>query len=70
MATLRKQKKVAALNRDNHQEQPSKNASRDTNVPVDLYEVKEDCITQISEEIETKGTKKLSPVLVRQEAFC
>ena len=56
MATLRNKRKLAAINRDNHEEYPGDNQARDTNVP----RVQEDYITQVSEEIEGRVTEKLS----------
>ena len=47
---------MAALNKENCEEHPSSNLAQNSNVPRS----QEDYITQISEEIEGKVTKKLS----------
>ena len=56
MATFRNKRELAALNGDNDEEHPRNNQARDTNVPRN----QEDNITQVSEEIEVRVTKKLS----------
>ena len=55
MAT-RNKRKLAALNKENCDEHPSSNLARNSNVPRS----QEDYITQVSEEIEGRVTKKLS----------
>ena len=49
-------KKIAAINRDNHEEHPINKQGRDTSVP----RRQDDYITQVLEEIEGRVTKKLS----------
>ena len=56
MATLRNKKKLAALNKENCEEHPRSNLEQNSNVPRS----QEDYLTQVSEEIEGKVTKKLS----------
>ena len=56
MATLRNKKKLAALNKENCEEHPRNNMAQNSNVPRS----QEGYITQISEEIEGRVTKKLS----------
>ena len=56
MAALRKKKKLAALNKEDWEEHPRSNLAQTSNVPRS----QEDYITQISEEIEGRVTKKLS----------
>ena len=63
MATLRKKREVAALNKENCQEHPRSNLAQNSNVPRS----QEDYITQISEEIEFKMTRKSSHELSRTE---
>ena len=55
MAT-RNKRKLAALNDENCEEHPKSNLAKDSNVPRS----QEDYITQVSEEIEGRVTKKLS----------
>ena len=55
MAT-RNKKKLAALNRENCEEQPRSNLAQNSKVPRS----QEDYITQVSQEIEGRVTKKLS----------
>ena len=55
MAT-RNKKKLAALNKEKCEEHPRSNLTQNSNVPRS----QEDYITQISEEIEGRVTKKLS----------
>ena len=57
-------KKVAAINRDNHDELPRNNQSRDTNVPGN----QEAYIAEKSGENEGKVTKKLSQEFSRTES--
>ena len=56
MATLRNKRKLAAIDKENHEEHPQNSQARDTNVP----RIQEDYITQVSVEIEGRVTKKLS----------
>ena len=59
MVTLRNKRKLAALNKENCEENPS-NFAQNSNVPRS----QEDYITQVSEEIKGRVTKK---GLVRQK---
>ena len=63
MAALRNKRTLAAMNRENHEVILRSNRSRDTIV----LRIQEDCITQVSEEIEGKVTKKLFQELSRTE---
>ena len=63
MATLRKKRKLAALNKENYEELPRRNMAQNSNVPRS----QEDYVTQVSEEIERRVTKKLSQELSRME---
>ena len=63
MATLRNKKKLAALNKENCEEHPRSNLAQNSNVPRS----QEDYITQVSEEIESRVTKKLSQEFSRTE---
>ena len=63
MVTLRKKRQLAALNKENCEEHPRINLSQNSNVP----RAQEDCITQVSEEIEGRVTKKLSQEFRRTE---
>ena len=63
MATLRKKKKLAALNKENCEERPRSNLAQNSNVPRS----QEDYITQVSEEIEGRVTKKLLQEFSRTE---
>ena len=54
--TLRNIPKLASLNRENHEEHPSSNLAQNANVPRS----QKDYITQVSEKIESRLTKKLS----------
>ena len=56
MATLKNKKKLAALNKENCEEHPRSNLAQNPNVARS----QEDYITQVSEEIEGRVTKKLS----------
>ena len=56
MATLRFKWELVALHKKDHEEHPWSNLAKNTNVP----RTQEDYITQISEEIEVRVTKKLS----------
>ena len=63
MATLRLKRKLAALNKENCEELPRRNLAQNLNVPRS----QEDYITQVSEEIEGRVTKKLSQEFSRTE---
>ena len=65
MATLRKKPKLAGLTRETQEEHPKNGQSRNTSVP----RINEEYLTQISEEIEGRVTKKLSQEYSRTE-FC
>ena len=56
--TTGNKKKLAALNKENCEEHPRSNLAPNSNAPRS----QEDHITQVSEEIEAKVTKKLSKV--------
>ena len=56
MAILRNKRKLAALNKENCEELPRRNLAQNSIVPRS----QEDYITQVSEEIEGRITKKLS----------
>ena len=56
MATLRNKRKLAAVTRETQEENPKNGQSRNTSVP----RINEEYITQVSEEIEGRVTKKLS----------
>ena len=56
MATLRNKEKLAALNKENSEEDPRSNLAQNSNVPRS----QEDYITQVSKEVEGRVTKKLS----------
>ena len=62
MAT-RNKKKPAALNKENCEEHPSSNLVKNSSVPRS----QEDCITQVSQEIDGRVTKKLSQEYRRTE---
>ena len=64
MATLRKKRKLAAVTSETQEEHPRKGQSRNTSVP----RINEEYITQVSEEIEGRVTKKLSQELSRTES--
>ena len=64
LAILRKKTKLAALNKESHEEHPGSNRGRDTNVP----RTREDYITQVSEKIESRLTKKLSQEFSKTES--
>ena len=63
MATLRNKRKLAALIKENCEEHPSNNMAQNSNVPRS----QEDYITQVSEEIQGRVTKKLSQEFSRTE---
>ena len=62
MAT-RNKRKLATLNKENCEEHPRSNLVQNSNVPRS----QEDYITQVSEEIEGRVTKKLSQEIIRTE---
>ena len=64
MATLRNKRKLAAVTRETQEENPSNGQSRNTSVP----RINEEYITQVSEEIESRVTKKLSQEFSRAES--
>ena len=57
MATLRNKRKLAAVTKETQEEHPRNGQSRNTSVP----RINDEYITQVSEEIEGRVTKKLSP---------
>ena len=59
----RNKKKLAALNEENCEEHPRRNVAQNSNVPRS----QEDYITQVSEEIEGRVTKRLSKEFSRTE---
>ena len=61
--TTRNKRKLAALNKENCDEQPRSNLAQNSNAPRS----QEDYITQVSEEIEGSVTKRLSKELSRSE---
>ena len=63
MAILRNKEKYAALNKQNCKEHPRSNLAQISNVPRS----QEDYITQVSQEIEGRVTKKLSQEFSRTE---
>ena len=64
MATLRNKRKLAAVTRETQEENPRNGQSRNTSVP----RINEEYITQVSEEIESRVTKKLSQEFSRAES--
>ena len=64
MATLRNKRKLAAVTRETQEENPRNGQSRNTSVPG----INEECIKQVSEEIEGRITKKLSQEFNRIES--
>ena len=64
MATLRNKRKLAAVTRETQEEYPRNGQSRNTSVP----RINEEYITQVSEDIEGRVTKKLSQELSRTES--
>ena len=64
MATLRNKRKLAAVTRETQEENPRNGQSRNTSVP----RINEEYITQVSEEIEGRITKKLSREFSRIES--
>ena len=63
MAILRNKRKLAALNKEKCEEHPRSNMAQSSNVPIS----QEDYITQASEDIECRVTKKLSQEFSRTE---
>ena len=59
----RNKRKLAPLNKENCEEHPRTNLAQNSNVPRS----QEDYITQVSEEIEGRVTKKLSQEFIRTE---
>ena len=59
MATLRVKSKLAPVNRESQEEHPRNNLLRDTNT----HENNDEYITQISEEVQSRVTKKISKEL-------
>ena len=64
MATLRNKRKLAAVRRETQEEHPRNGQSRNTSVP----RINEEYITQVSEEIEGRVSKKLSQEFSRTES--
>ena len=64
MATLRNKQKLAAVTRETQEENPRNGQSRNTSIP----RINEEYITQVSEEIEGRITKKLSQEFNRIES--
>ena len=64
MATLRNKRKLAAVTREIQDENPRSGQSRNTSVP----RINEDYLTQLSDEIEGRITKKLSREFSRIES--
>ena len=64
MATLRNKRKLAAVKKETQEEHPRNGQSRNTSVP----RINEEYITQVSEEIESRVTEKLSQEFSRAES--
>ena len=64
MATLRNKRKLAAVTRETQEENPRNGQSRNTFFP----RINEEYITQVSEQIEGRVTKKLSQEFSRTES--
>ena len=64
MATLRNKRKLAAVTRETQEEHPRNGQSRNTSVP----RINEEYITQVSEQIEGRVTKKLSQEFSRTKS--
>ena len=64
MATLRNKRKLATVTRETQEENPRNGKSRNTSVP----RINEEYITQVSEEIEGRISKKLSQEFSRTES--
>ena len=56
MATVKKKRKLAAINGYNHEDHPRKNPACNAN----SFRIQEEYITRLSEDIEGRMTKKLS----------
>ena len=56
MGTLRRKRKLAAIDKNTHEDYPRKNEPRDTTVPGN----QEEYITEVSEKNEDRVTKELS----------
>ena len=63
MATLRNKRKLAVVTRETQEEHPRNGQSRNTSVP----RINEEYITQLSEEIEGRVSKKLSQEFSKTE---
>ena len=64
MATLRNKRKLAAVTRETQEENPRNGQSQNPSVP----RINEEYITQVSEQIESRVTKKLSQEFSRTES--
>ena len=64
MATSRNKRKLAAVTRETQEERPRNGQSRNTSVP----RINEEYITQVSEEIENRVTRKLFQEFSRTES--
>ena len=64
MATFRNRQKLAACNKENWEEHPRSNMAQNSSIPRS----EDDYITQVSEEIEGRVTKKLSQGFSRTES--
>ena len=64
MATLKNKRKLAAVTRETEEEHPRNGQSRNTCVP----RINEEYITQVSEEVECRVTKKLFEEFSRTES--
>ena len=64
MATLRNERKLAALNKENCEEHSRSNLAQNSNVSRS----QEDYITQVSQQVESRVTKKLSQEFSRMES--
>ena len=64
MTTLRKKRKLGAINRDNHEDQPMDNQARNRST----LRIQEVYFTQVSNEIEGRVTRKLSHQFSRSES--
>ena len=64
MATLRNKRKLTAVTREIQEENPRNGQSRNTSVP----RINEEYIAQLSEEIESRVSKKLSQEFSRTES--
>ena len=64
MATLRNKRKLAAVTRETQEENPRNGQSRNTSVP----RINEEYITQVSEEIKGRVSKKMSQEFSRTES--